>query len=330
MLPPLRELASSARVVDLPLQVPFRGLTSREALLVEGPLGWSEFSPFVEYDDEESARWLEGCIDFGWVEAPVVLRTRIPVNATVPAVAAGDVAGVLARFPGARTAKVKVAHAGSELADDIARVAEVRRILGPEGRIRIDANGAWNLDEAEHAVHELSTYDLEYLEQPCIEPDDLRELRRRIRYLDIGIAADEEVRKAADPENLDLDGLADVVVLKAQPLGGIRRALRIAEALGRPAVISSALDTSVGLSMGAHLAAALPQLEYDCGLGTAALLAADVTDEPLLPADGAIDVRRVQVSAEKLDIHAAADDRVSWWMDRLERCHALLVRRAGG
>jgi O-succinylbenzoate synthase len=325
MLPDLSDLLATARVVDLPLSVPFRGLTSREALLVEGPQGWSEFSPFVEYDDAEAARWLAGCIDFGWSSVPAPRRSSIRVNATVPAVAAGEVESVLSRFPGTRTAKVKVAHPGSSLTDDVARVAEVRRLLGPDGRIRIDANGAWNLDEAEHAVHELAEFDLEYLEQPCLDGEELRELRRRIKYLGIGIAADEEIRKAEDPAGVDLAGLADVVVLKAQPLGGIREGVRVAAAHGLPAVVSSALDTSVGLSMGAFLAAALPELDYDCGLGTGALLAADVTDRPLLPRDGAIEVRRVDVSHDLLDSHAASAERVEWWSARLGRCHALLT-----
>ncbi|MET0589824.1 MAG: o-succinylbenzoate synthase [Naasia sp.] len=330
MLPPLRDLSSTARVVDLPLAVPFRGLTSREALLVEGSRGWSEFSPFVEYDDVESSRWLRACIEFGWEEIPPPLRARVDVNATVPAVDASEVASVLRRFPGARTAKVKVAHAESDLAADIARVAEVRRILGPGGRIRIDANGAWNLDEAEHAVHALAEFDLEYIEQPCLDAGDQFELLRRIAYLGIGIAADEEVRKAPDPEAVDLTGVANVVVLKAQPLGGVAAGLRVAAAHGLPAVVSSALDTSVGLSMGAHLAAALPELDYDCGLGTGALLAADVTDEPLLPIDGAIDVRRVDVSSSRLDEHAASDERRDWWIERLSRCYAVLNARAAG
>ncbi len=325
MLPDLRDLLATARVVDLPLSVPFRGITTREALLVEGPEGWSEFSPFVEYDDAEASRWLAGCIDFGWSAAPTPLRSTVRVNATVPAVDAREVEAVLARFPGTRTAKVKVAHAGSRLADDVARVAEVRRLLGPEGRIRIDANGAWNLDEAEHAVHEMAEFDLEYLEQPCPDAEELRELRRRIKYLGIGIAADEEIRKAADPVGVDLAGLADVVVLKAQPLGGIREGLRIAAGHGLPAVVSSALDTSVGLSMGAFLAAAVPELDYDCGLGTGALLAADVTDSPLLPVDGAVEVRRVEVSPALLDTHAASPERTAWWLARLERCHRVLA-----
>lgn len=324
MLPDLTDLLSTAQVVDLPMTVPFRGLTRRETCLIEGPQGWTEFAPFVEYDDREASRWLNAAIEFGWQPAPASRLSEIRVNATVPAVAVDRVADILAAFPGSRTAKVKVAGPGTVLADDVARVAEVRRILGPEGRIRVDANGGWNLDEAEHAVHEFTRYDLEYIEQPCSGLDDLTELRRRIRYLGIGIAADEGLRRADDIDAVDLSEAADIVIVKAAPLGGIAAALAVVERIGLPAVVSSALETSVGLSMGAHLAAALPSLEYDCGLGTGALLAADVTDEPLRPAEGTIPVRRVQVSRDLAARHAAAPDRLLWWQDRITRCHAVL------
>ncbi|MDX2376017.1 o-succinylbenzoate synthase [Microbacterium sp. LRZ72] len=322
--PTLDELRTEAKVVSLPLRTRFRGIDTREALLLEGPRGWTEFSPFPEYDDREAATWLAAALDFGWNVPPAPARTRIPVNATIPAVPAASVTDVLARFDGCRTAKVKVAEPGQVLADDVARVRAVREAMGAEGRIRIDANGAWNLDEAEHAVHALAEYDLEYIEQPCMQLDELAELRRRIRYLDIPIAADESVRKAADPLEVARAGAADLLVVKAQPLGGVRAALRIVADAGLPAVVSSALDTSVGLAMGAALAAALPALDYDCGLGTASLLAADVTAETLVPAGGAIDVRRVDADPDLLSAHAAAPDRRDWWLARLERCHALL------
>ena len=283
-LPSLADLLDTTRVVSLPLVTRFRGIEVREAVLFEGPEGWTEFSPFLEYDDAEAAAWLAAAIDYGWMPTPTALRDRIPVNATVPAVDAAAVAGVLARFDGCRTAKVKVAEAGQRLADDVARVRAVREAMGPEGRIRVDANGGWNLDEAEHAIHALAEFDLEYVEQPCASVDELAELHRRVKYLGIPIAADESVRKAADPLAVARAGAADILVVKAQPLGGVRRALEIVADAGLPAVVSSALDTSVGLAMGAALAAALPELEYDCGLGTAALLAADVVSPALTPA----------------------------------------------
>ncbi|HSP75809.1 MAG TPA: o-succinylbenzoate synthase [Cryobacterium sp.] len=325
MLPTLPELLGSARVVALPLVTRFRGLDTREALLLEGPEGWAEFSPFAEYDDAEAAAWLRAALDFGWQASPPLLRDRIPVNATVPAVTAEEVPGVLARFPGCRTAKVKVADPGQTLADDVARVRMVRRVLGPEGRIRVDANGLWNVDEAEHAIHALNEFDLEYVEQPCATIEELAEIRRRTGYLDVGVAADESVRRAEDPLLVARTGSADILVIKTAPLGGIHAALALINQTGLPAVVSSALDTSVGISMGAHLAAAIPELNYDCGLGTASLLAADVTTDPLLPVDGGISVRRVTPDPELLDRYAATDDRRDWWLARLTRCHALLA-----
>lgn len=325
-LPELADLLTHTRVVTLPMVTKFRGITVREAVLLQGPEGWTEFSPFVEYDDAEAANWLRAAIDFGWQPTPPVLRTSIPVNATIPGVSAGEVAGILARFPGCRTAKVKVAASDQTLADDIARVRAVREALGPEGRIRIDANGGWNVDEAEHALHALAEFDLEYAEQPCASVEELAEIRRRTAYMQIPIAADESVRRAEDPLAVAAAGAADLLVIKAQPLGGIRRALAIVEQAGLPVVVSSALDTSIGLSMGAYLAASVSNLEFDCGLGTASLLAADVTLEPLLPDAGAIAVRRVEPDAALLGLYAAAPARRDWWIARIARAYTHLER----
>jgi O-succinylbenzoate synthase len=325
-LPPLHELLATARVVALPLVTRFRGIEVREALLIEGPEGWTEFSPFAEYDDAEASAWLAAAIDFGWNAPPPALRDRIPVNATVPAVDPDSVAAVLARFPGCRTAKVKVAASDQTLAQDVARVRAVREVLGPEGRVRLDANGGWNVDEAEHAIHATAEFDLEYVEQPCPSVPELAEIRRRVKYMGVPIAADESVRRAADPLAVAEAGAADLLVVKAQPLGGIRRALEIVAQAGLPVNVSSALDTSVGLSMGAHLAAAVPSLEFDCGLGTASLLAADVSEGPLaVEPDGTVPVRRVAAAPELLDTYAADGERTAWWLARLERCHAVLA-----
>ena len=314
-LPPLVELLASARVVALPLATRFRGVDVREAVLFEGPEGWTEFSPFAEYADAEAATWLAAAIDFGWHPQPAPLRSEIPVNATIPAVAAASVPEILARFDGCRTAKVKVADLRqapepgfSSLADDVARVRAVREAMGPEGRIRVDANGAWNLDEAEHAIHALAEFDLEYVEQPCATIDELVELRRR---------------RSAHPCT-SRAGAADLLVIKAQPLGGVRRALEIVAEAGLPAVVSSALDTSVGLAMGVALAAALPELEYDCGLGTSALFTTDVATPPLAPVAGVLQVGRITPDEALLAGNEASADRREWWLDRLARCYALL------
>lgn len=324
-MPSLHDLQHGAHVVSLPMNTRFRGVTRREAVLFEGPEGWTEFSPFTEYDDAEAATWLAATVDFGWRAQPAPRRERIPVNATVPAVDAASVPAVLARFDGCRTAKVKVAERGQTLADDVARVQAVRRVMGASGRVRIDANGGWNVDEAEHAVHALADCDLEYVEQPCATVDELAELRRRVKHWDIPIAADESVRKADDPVAVARAGAADIIIVKAQPLGGVAHALSIVADAGLPAVVSSALDTSVGLAMGAALAAALVELDHDCGLGTASLFAADVADPPLRASGGMLPVGRITPDPTLLDSLAAPPDRQDWWMARLARCYALLA-----
>lgn len=323
-LPPLADVLATARVVALPLAARFRGVETREALVFEGPEGWTEFSPFVEYADAEAATWLAGAIDYGWRASPAPVRDAVGVNATMPAVAASEVARILARFDGCRTVKVKVAEPGQHLADDVARVRAVREALGPEGRVRVDANAAWTVDEAERAVHALAEFDLEYVEQPCAEIDELAQLRERIAYLDIPIAADESVRKAADPLRVARSGAADLLVIKAQPLGGVHAAREIVAQAGLPVVVSSALDTSIGLSMGVALAASLPELDYDCGLATASLFTADVVASPLRATGGFLSLERPRPTGAELDRVAAADDRRDWWIERLRRCYALL------
>ncbi|GGM41475.1 o-succinylbenzoate synthase [Microbacterium saperdae] len=319
MIPPLADLIDSARVVALPMHSRFRGVDTREALLFEGPQGWAEFSPFTEYEDAEAATWLAAAIDFAWNVQPEPLRDRIGVNATVPAIDAALVPELLARFAGCRTAKVKVAEPGQSLADDVSRIRAVREVMGPEGRIRIDANGAWNVDEAERAVHALNEFDLEYVEQPCATVPELAELRQRVKYLGIPVAADESVRKSSDPLAVARARAADLLVIKAQPLGGVRHALQIVTAAGLPVVVSSALDTAIGLSQGAALAAALPTLDYDCGLGTSSLFLDDVAD--LRPVDGSIPVGRLTPDPAALTRLAASDERREWWVARLARCH---------
>ena len=232
-LPELDDVLGRAHVVSVPLVTRFRGVDRREAVLLDGPSGWSEFAPFVEYDDAEASTWLAAALDFGWRESGTArLRESIPVNATLPAVALDQIATVLSRFGECRTVKIKVGEPGETLADDVARVRETRRLIGPAGRIRLDANGAWNLDEAEHAVRALEQFDLEYVEQPCATVTELAELRRRIHRIDVLVAADESVRKAADPLAVARAEAADLLVIKAAPLGGIDRALAIVAEAG--------------------------------------------------------------------------------------------------
>ena len=327
-LPSLDRLLASAHVVSLPMRVKFRGITQREALLLEGPLGWGEFCPFPEYGDAEASRWLAAAVEAGWQGFPAPLRHVIPVNATVPAVAADRVPEVLARFGRVDAVKVKVAERGQTLDDDAARVAAVRSAL-PHAAIRVDANGGWDVPTAVEALTRLSAVGLEYAEQPVPDIDGLAEVRRRLRAAGIPllIAADESVRKEDDPLRVARAGAADLIVVKVAPLGGVRRALDIVAQAGLPAVVSSALDTSVGIRAGLALAAALPELPYACGLGTVSLLAADVTRDPLVADDGAIRLRDVSADAGLLEQFAASAERRDWWLARLRRVHALLAPR---
>jgi len=326
-VPPVGDLLAALRVVAIPMRVPFRGVTTREVALISGPNGWGEFGAFLEYGPQEASRWLASAIETACHPWPDAVRHEIAVNATIPAVPAAQVAGVLARFPGCTTAKVKVAERGQSLDDDVARVAEVRAVMGPSARLRVDANGAWSVDEAVEALGRLAAYDLEYAEQPCAHVEQLRDLRVALvrAGVDVPVAADESIRKAEDPLRVrDLEA-ADLIVVKVAPLGGVRSALAIVQECGLPAVVSSALDTSVGISSGVALAAALPTLEHACGLGTVALLAGDVTPCPLLPDHGALRAGRVAVDEALLDRWAAPPERATWWADRVANCHAVLA-----
>ena len=324
MLPDLAELLADAHVVALPMRVRFRGITTREAVVLRGPAGWTEFSPFVEYDDAEAAAWLRATVDFGWTDHEPAADS-VPVNATVPAIAADAVADLLARYPGCTTAKVKVAEPGTTVDDDVARVAAVRRVMGPEAAVRVDANGLWSVEQASAALERLAPFDLQYAEQPCATVPELAELRSRVAGLGVRVAADESVRKASDPLAVARAGAADVLVVKAQPLGGISAARAVIADAGLPCVVSSALDTSVGLGMGAFLAAAAMTPGYAAGLGTAAMFAGDVTADPLLPVGGRVPVRRVDVEPELVERSAASPERTAWWRARVARVHALLA-----
>jgi o-succinylbenzoate synthase len=301
----------------VPMRLRFRGVTSRSGVLLHGPAGWGEFSPFPGYGPAYSSRWLAAAREAALEPFPPAVRDRVPVNTTVPAVDPARAHDLVARS-GCTTAKVKVAEAGQDLALDAERVAAVRDALGPSGRVRIDANAAWDVETAVLAIGRLDAAagGLEYVEQPCRTLDELREVRRRVR---VPLAADESVRTAADPLRIAGLDAADLVVIKVQPLGGVRRALEVVDAAGLPAVVSSALETSVGLAAGVALAAALPELPYDCGLGTATLLGNDVTAEPLTPSEGMLPVRRVAPDPAMLDQSAPDPDVI---LDLLERLQA--------
>lgn len=279
------------RYFRVPLQTRFRGVDAREGALLQGPSGWGEFSPFADYSAALAARWLAAATEAASGSWPPPLRQVVPVNVTVPAVAPAR-AHALVAGSGCDTAKVKVGTPTDE-----ARLEAVRAALGPRGRIRIDANGRWDVGTAARRIRTLSRFGLEYAEQPVATLEEMAELRRLV---DVPLAVDESLRAAPDPERVDVSEAADLVVLKVAPLGGVRAALRVAEACGLPAVVSSALETSVGLAAGVALAAGLPELPFACGLGTATLLAADLCEDPLVPVRGVVAVRRPPLSPGRL------------------------------
>lgn len=284
------------RTWSIPLRDRFRGITVREGMLIEGPAGWAEWSPFVEYGDAEVANWLRCALEAAAGEWPEPVRDEVPVNVTVPA-ATPERAAEIVRFSRLTTAKVKV---GEVLAEDIERVSAVREALGPSGKIRVDVNGLWSVEEAPAAIRALdaAARGLEYVEQPCATVEELAAVRRRV---DVPIAADESIRRTEDPYRVRKLEAADIAILKVQPLGGVRACLRIAEDIGMPVVVSSALESNVGLAAGFALARALPELPYACGLASDALFAPTAEPHP-----------------------AASPERTQWWEDRLRRVYALV------
>jgi O-succinylbenzoate synthase len=320
MLPPLDDLLDRLHVVALPMRVRFRGITEREVALIDGPAGWGEFGAFLEYEPPEAAYWLSSGIESAFHPRPSARRIQIPLNATVPAVAPEQVPEVLARFPGVTTAKVKVAEPGQTLADDIARVNAVRASVPT---VRVDANGGWSVAQAVEAARALTAEGpLEYIEQPCRTVAELAEVRRRVA---VPVAADESIRKADDPLAVVRAGAADIAVLKVAPLGGITSMLNIAAQIDIPVVVSSALDSAVGIAAGLAAAAALPRLEHACGLGTGGLFVDDVAD--LHPVGGTLAVTDIAPDPARLVALAAASDRREWWIGRIQQCHALLASR---
>lgn len=310
---------SEIRPYAVPLRTRFRGITVREGVLVRGPLGWGEFCPFPEYDDAEAAAWLATAVEqvtLGW---PPPVRDRVPVNATVPAVSPERAHAIVAAS-GCRTAKVKIAdHPGSH-GEDLARVEAVRDALGADGAVRVDVNGRWDVDTAVVRIRELdrAAGGLQYVEQPCADIAELAAVRRRV---DVPIAADESIRRAEDPLRVAVAGAADVAVLKCTPLGGVRRSLEVARAASLPVVVSSALETSVGLAAQLALAGALPELELACGLGTTSLLDGDPVAHPYRPVDGHLPVPRTPPEPDPalLQHYAADPERARWWTERLTR-----------
>jgi len=312
-----QQLLDTLRVIALPMKTKFRGITVREVALFKGEYGWAEFSPFLEYDDAESAPWLASAIEAATTPKPKLYRTSIAVNGTIPATNDKKVVEDLAAsYPGVKTYKVKV---GDNLSEDIVRLARIRS-LGRKVNIRIDVNGLWSVEQALtnlYAFYE-NVGPFEYVEQPCATLNELRELKSKIR-IPLKIAVDEVIRKSADPFALDLQGAADIVMLKVQPLGGIKRAHAIAEHHKLPVVVSSALESAVGINYGISLAASFEEMNFDCGLGTGSLLAADVAQLPIV--DGKIKISEFEPQLDGLDV---ASYRFEWWKNRIMRTAELL------
>ena len=311
----LNQLLASMQVVALPLKSKFRGITVREVAVFEGPAGWGEFSPFLEYDDVESSTWLLSAIDAATNPAPMAYRGFIKVNATLPAINnAKEIEELLQSFAGCDTVKIKV---GENLGEDIVRVARVRALL-PKAKLRLDVNGAWSVDQA--LINLYGIYEevgpLEYIEQPCATLAELRQLKEKL-VIDFKITGDEVIRKAKDPFAIDLQGAVDVLMLKVAPLGGITRAREIGAHHKLPMVVSSALDSAVGIGYGLQLAASLPSLEYACGLATGQLLSADVAAVPL--ENGELAVRAISPDADLLAKYAVPVERLTWWKERTKR-----------
>ena len=306
-----QQLLDSLRVVALPTKTNFRGVTVREVALFKGEQGWAEFSPFVEYEDEECAPWLACAIEAATVAKPHLYRTHVAVNGTIPALNdEADLERVVNSFPGVKTFKVKV---GTDVSDDLHRL-DVIRTLRPNAAIRIDVNGLWSVDEAEMFLN--SVGEIEYVEQPCATIEELRELKQRV---DVKIVGDEVLRKSTNPFDVDLNGAIDYLMLKVQPLGGIKRAHALAEHHKLPVVISSALESAVGINYGLMLAASFEEMRFDCGLGTGSLLAKNVAELPII--DGKIEISDVNPVLDGLDVSA---DRFEWWKNRIMRTAELL------
>ena len=311
----LEDALASLRVVALPMKTKFRGINLRETALFEGPAGWAEFAPFIEYDAHESLAWLESAIEAATIPVPAGKRTSIPVNATVPASnEEAEIEEILSWYPGVDTVKIKV---GTGIREDLVRIARVRRVL-PKAKIRIDVNGSWSVDDAIFNIRtiygEVAGNFLEYVEQPVESINELRELKERL-IVDVKIAGDEVLRKAEDPFAINLDGAIDVLMLKVSPLGGIKRSLDLAAHHKLPVVVSSALESVVGISYGLKLAAQLPELKLACGLATGALMKADVG--VLAIENGSLGVSTPEISREMLEKLKVSQERLEWWRNRI-------------
>jgi len=312
----LEEALASLRVLALPMRTTFRSLNIRETALFKGGNGWGEFAPFAEYSDQESLPWLESAIEAADTPLSPALRESIPINATVPASNdESEIEQILSWYPGVDTVKIKI---GTGIKEDLARIAVVRKHL-PKAKIRIDVNGSWSVKEALSnisAIYQVTGDLFEYVEQPVASLDELKQLREAMS-VDVKIAGDEVLRKAKDPFAMSLDGAIDILMLKVSPLGGIKRAMDLASHHELPIVISSALESAVGVSYGLALAARVPKLDYACGLGTSALFNQDIGDIPIV--NGAIKATNYPIDLERIERFELKGERLDWWRNRISR-----------
>ena len=297
------------KVVSIPVKNNFRSVNNREIALFQGPEGWSEFSPFLEYSSAESAIWLKAAIEAATKPAPKPIRDLVEVNATLPNVKAQEVSSILKGFQGCTTVKIKI----NDFLNDHLILQEVLKVM-PKAKFRLDINGGWQLEEA---VANLTNYEqefpgqIDYVEQPCIDLADIKSLRGKVN---LKIAVDESIRKFLSSDLTKIKEVADIAIIKWAPSGGISAALEIIEKIKLPVVISSALESSVGISHGVALASVVPNLYGACGLGTVSLLEGDVTSKPLIAEDGFIKHRKITPDLiEQFNVEPA---RLIWWQDR--------------
>lgn len=316
----LNQILETLRVAQLSMRTQFRGITTREVALFEGPVGWGEFSPFLEYDDIESANWLKSALEAATINNFPSYRSSIKINGTIPATDSAEVIeNLIASYPGAEVFKVKV---GTKTESDLARLRRVKK-LAPNANLRIDVNGSWGVDEALQNIESIygEVGELEYVEQPVEDLDSLKRLKERLT-VDVKIAGDEVIRKARDPFAINLEGAVDILMLKVSPLGGINRSLLIAEHHKLPVVVSSALESAIGISHGLRLAAALPNLEYASGLATGSLFTSDLATHEIR--DGAISITSQTPNLEALERFVTPKERLEWWRKRIKRCWEVL------
>lgn len=306
--------------VRLRMRYRFRRVEHREAVLIKGPAGWGEFSPFPGYPPRVTARWLAAALESACAPLPRPIRESVEVNVTVPAVDP-DLARRIVSASGCTTAKVKVAEPGQDEAADLARVEAVREALGQQGRVRIDVNGAWDLETAIARLSALSRFDLQYVEQPVSTIEDMVRLRKEVS---VPVAADESVRTEADPLEVVRAGGADLLILKVQPMGGVARVVDVAGRSGLPCVISSALETSVGMAAGVRAAAVLPRLDLACGLATVTMLAEDVVSDRLEPVEGRVALRSPEPDPELLARYRPPRERAAEMLRKVRAAAELL------